>query len=117
MVFSSDHWEDKWHSYRPVGTRLTGEDKAELGGVVWIDIHTVESVSEVCLVDHYGSLGGVGEKDQAEDMIEGVTKLHCFHGVQWDGVMVDSRPGVVADPLQAAISLGYHDGWVEANPF
>ena len=67
-----------------------GEYDAEIGSVVRIDIHTVESVTEVCLVEHDRSVGGVGKEDLAENTLEGVTNLHCFHGGKWEGVMVDS---------------------------
>ena len=105
------------HSYHRVGTRISGGYDAELRGVIRIDIHTVESVAEFSLVEHDLSLGGVGKKNISEDTLKGVTELHFSHGGQREGVMVDYQPGVVADPPQAAIFLGYDAGWVEVKPF
>ena len=66
-----------------------GEDYAQLGNVVRVDIDMVETIAEVSLIEIDVSKLGICQKDFTEDSIKSLPELHGLLGRDIQGLRIN----------------------------
>ena len=67
----------------------------------------VEAICDVILGQVDGAGTWVGMVEQPEDARQGSPELHHFAGKVWDGVVINTKPGVVHNDSQALVMLHF----------
>ena len=67
----------------------------------------VEAVGDVILGQVDGPSTRVGMVEQPEDARQGSPELHHFTGQVWDGVVINTKQGVVHDDSRMVVVLDF----------
>jgi hypothetical protein len=102
------HGEDNGERNEGLLAIKNGKRDAKFDHVGCLDPDTIEPVCQMDFDHLDGAKTGAGMDDAPNEAFECLSKLHGFHGSNWEGFLVEAKVGVIYDRA-GSLALGRND--------
>ena len=84
------------------------KNQTQLGDVIYIQVHIIETITDVHFDKMNWPKGGVSEQNFTKDAVKSMAKLHGLQSCKRKSVIIDIIPTVVTNPLVLSITFRYN---------